>query len=494
VSSSNLGGARDGTSPRPGGTPGSRAPGDDVGRSVAVRFFGAAITLRASVLAIDARPRFFLGDSESYLSTAVGGWMPNDRSWLYGLAVNLLLRASHALSSVIAVQTLCSAALCAAVAVACRRLGVRSWIAWCVLVALSLEPMLLYYDRSIMTDAPGTAAVTLGVLAAGAMMLDGRSSWPAAVGLLAALVLRTALVPLVLWVPAFALARALVAARDRSARWAGARRAAALLGVVLAGVVVYAAATGAVTRSPPSLNPRGGYFLLGVVAPILAPQDFEGRGVRDAAGLLAESRHRELPLRNWQVFGPGGLASHLDAALGDWRKVSRAGTLLARRSIVRDPVGFAALALGQGAEYLSVGPYRARFAAEFGLDRPLSASTVDALRSKVSHPVDAGLPWRPSPVLSALHLAVAWPPVLCWLAVLSPALALACVGRVAESTRSFVLLVATSTWLYLASVWALSPELVPRYLLPLAPMTAVLVAVAIDAALRRQITPARESA
>jgi len=457
-------------------------------------FLLVSLLVRLCVLVLDARPRFFLGDSESYLETAVGFWLPNDRSWMYGLLINALLRWSHTLKSIILLQTLASAALCASIAGFCRRVGVRSWIAWAALLVLSVEPMLLYYDRSIMTDAPGTVVVVVGIVLAASWMV--RASWRALIGsavcFWAAICLRTALLPLVFWVPAFVVTWAAVGAVRSGMRDAWRQRIAgpaALLAASAFGVIGYAFANGVATNSAPSLNPRGGAFMLGRIAPILAPEDFAGIGVANPAQLLEETRHADRRLRNWQVFGAQGLIPRLEEALGDSGKVSRAGALLVRRSIARDPLGFAELVCGQGSEYLSFAPYRAHLSGQLGLDRPLPASLVSSLGRKVREPIDSGLPWRPSLVLTGLRRAVGWPPVLCWLAVVAPGAVLASWRRWRPCSQAAILLVATTTWIYATSVFTLSLELVPRYLLPLVPLAGALVACAVEAALRRTTSP-----
>jgi 4-amino-4-deoxy-L-arabinose transferase-like glycosyltransferase len=456
-------------------------------------FAASALLIRVCILALDSRPRFFLGDSMSYLETGFGRFIPNDRSWMYGLLINALIRGSHSLTSVILLQSITSSLLCTSVAVLCLRMGVRKWLAWMTLILLSLDPLLLYYDRSIMTDAPGTMAVVLGLLlAADSMIHESWWSWcGSALCLLAAISLRTALLPLVVWVPicvlGYRVSRALrsspvdhpTVSGRLSQHLAGPL---ALVTLVVIGLVAYSHATGALTNSPPSLNPRSGYFLLGVVAPNLAPEDFAGLGVENPAEILEQTRHRDRTLRNRQVFSPQGLAVHLESALGsDWLRVSRAGSVLARRSITRDPVGFAVLCLEQAWDYFSFAAYPNYFDIAYGLERQLPDQLVNSLRSRVMESVTHDMPARPSVVLAWLRLTLHWPGVLCWLALLTPGVALAAARRLAPTLRGSIILLATSTWVLLASVFAFSPEVVPRYILPLAPLAFALLALAVEA-------------
>jgi hypothetical protein len=455
-------------------------PRHSAGRDAALAL-GLAVALRAILLMFDRQPRFFLGDSESYLYTARGVWIPWDRSWLYGFAINALLRATHTLTSLVIVQSLLGAAVCTGVAVLCRAMGVRRWLCAAVLLVASVEPLLLYYDRSVMTETPATLCIWGAVACAAMSLVHPRAgAWLGAVAFfcLGAISLRTALAPLAALVPATLVVLAL--ARRR----ADPREARRVLGpialgaVVAAGAAGYATATGELIGSDPALNPRGGYFLLGVTAPILDPADFAGTGVRDPAALLRRTNSSDTRLRNSQVFSPGGIALELEAELGDWRKVSKVGSMASRRAVLRDPLGFARLVLMNTAQYLSPAEHEAAFATQAGIDRPLSPLIVDLLRQRVSEPIAADLPGRPSLALAWLRAASPALPGLVLLAIVVPLVALfATRSGCPRGTSDVVRLLAVATWVHLLTVLALSPLVVPRYLIPLVPFVLALAAI-----------------
>lgn len=459
-------------------------------------FAVVAVVLRVCLLIVDHHTRFFLGDSESYLATGFGRWIPNDRSWLYGLCANALLGVTHHFSSLIALQSLATAGLAACVAAFLRGAGVRAGIAWAALLFVSAEPTLLYYDRSVMTDQLATVAAGIGVILA--ITAWARPRWTLWLGsvlcFLAAATLRTALVPLVLWVPTFLLAQALTAvACGRRSDSPGLTTAVlrsrlsgsvTLFGLVGAGLAAYSVTTGAFTHSRPSLNPRAGYFMVGIVSPILVPEDFAGLGIRDPASLLEGTGYKDRNMRNCQVFCLNGVAPRLEAALGDWRKVSRVGSVLARRSVLRDPLGFAALCLANTKDYLAPGSYRASAATMLGLDQKLPPITVTFWQQLVRDRITDDLPAESSPVLRWVLLTLGWLPVLCWLALGVPGVALAACVRLAPPQRMTVALLATSTWVYLGSVFVFSLDVASRYLLPAVPLVAVLLAIGAELAAR----------
>lgn len=459
--------------------------------------FLAAVAIRGVALALDSRPRFFFGDSESYLYTAFGRWIPPDRSWLYGLAVNALLHVTHHLVALIAVQAALSAAACAATAALLRSLGGRPWVAWTALLLHSADPLLHYYDRSVLTDAPGAAAVWLGiVLVVTGLVRCGWWPWVAACPFLwLAITLRTALLPLVMLASAYALVvRMATVAREwrdqASLPWSTRLRPlagpAALAAAVACGVTVYAVATGKAVGSTPALNPKSGYFLLAQVAPILAPVDFNGLGISDPDGLLRDTRHQEFALRDWQHYAEQGLALRMERELGDWRRTSEAGRQLARRSIQRDPFGFARLGLATARDYLALALDEAGFRSGLGLDRPLPDGMVVDLHAKVWDDIEPEAVARTSLVLNAMRGWSHALPLMCWLALLLPvAVALGphpCVspGRVA------VPLLWACCWTYAAFLFAFSTGYLQRYLLPFSPLLLCLLGVWMERWLRRR--------
>jgi hypothetical protein len=475
------------------------APSSDARKDAALAF-AVALIVRLFLLLLDANPRFFLGDSESYLFTARNVWIPSDRSWLYGFGINALIRVTHSLTSVVIVQSFCGAVVCATVALFCRALGVRRALCAVVLVVTSVEPLLLYYDRSIMTETLATLCIWAAVVCSALSISRPRArAWigAAAIGCWGAISLRTALVPIVALLPVVLLVLAMVElihdGRDGVRRDARRRVVGAIvLGALVAtGSAAYAVATGKLTHSPAGLNPRGGYFLLGVTAPILAPIDFAGTGVHDPAALLDRTRHGDLSLRNAQVFADWGIALQLEADLGDWRAVANVGSTVARRAALRDPVGFGRLALFNTAEYVSPVAHRASFATQAGIDRALPDRTIELLRSRVSERITADSPAQPSIVLAWLRATTPALPGLVLMAMVLPVVALFATRAAAPPTRDTVMLLAVITWTHLLSVVALSPTVVPRYLLPLVPCTLTLAAVCGDRLLARGSAQAR---
>lgn len=433
--------------------------------------FAAAVALRLALLAADAHPRFFFGDSESYLATRFGRWIPPDRSWLYGLAASWLADTTTRLATLLVLQTLLTAAAVALVGNALLRAGLAAGPVALLLLLASLEPLGLYYDRAVLTDSPGAALLAAGLATALVALRRGSPRLAACAGALlaGAVAMRTALLPPVLWAVLIAAGIAIWPGSQAPAerRHRMRRSGIALALAAFAGLAAYAVATGKVTGRPTSFNPNGGFFLLGAVAPIVEPADFATTEHPAPKALLDATRHRQRDLRNAQLYGPGELVDRLKRDFGDERKASRAAGTAARAAVIRDPAGFLGLVLAQAGEYLTPGLYREQIAVWAGLDAPIPPRLVAELRQRVRDTPAPESVAAPSLALAWLQHALLLFPLMAWCALVLPLLCVLRMPFADPRKRVGLLLVAGATASYIAGVFAFSAEMVPRYLLPL---------------------------
>jgi hypothetical protein len=80
----------------------------------------AIVALKFLLLALDPLPKFYLGDSLSYLWTAISGWIPEDRSYFYGYVIRWLSGWSQSLASLVIAQVSVGAAISITLAWICR--------------------------------------------------------------------------------------------------------------------------------------------------------------------------------------------------------------------------------------------------------------------------------------------------------------------------------------------------------------------------------------
>ena len=112
-----------------------------------------ALAIKAVVLVADPNPQFFLGDSASYIATAVVGWIPPDRSYLYGFLIRWLSVGSESLFSLVLAQTFASAFSAGLLGWNLRRfLEVSPRLAAFITIAYSLDPLQLMYERFVMAE------------------------------------------------------------------------------------------------------------------------------------------------------------------------------------------------------------------------------------------------------------------------------------------------------------------------------------------------------
>jgi hypothetical protein len=73
------------------------------------------------LLWLDPAPKLFMGDSWSYISTGLTGWIPGDRSYFYGYLVRWLAVWPHSFTPLLVVQALASGATAILFALICSR-------------------------------------------------------------------------------------------------------------------------------------------------------------------------------------------------------------------------------------------------------------------------------------------------------------------------------------------------------------------------------------
>src|SRR5580700_337807 len=123
-----------------------------MGRSY--RLLAALIALKFGLALIDGRPSVFMGDSGAYLYTALHGYIPHDRGFVYGLLLRPLAVWPHSLRFLVFAQATMSAIsawliallLTGAFAVPLRWAALRSFLC-------AIEPLQLILERNVLTES-----------------------------------------------------------------------------------------------------------------------------------------------------------------------------------------------------------------------------------------------------------------------------------------------------------------------------------------------------
>src|SRR5215470_16336961 len=84
-------------------------------------FCAFVFAIKLLLLWLDPMPKLFMGDSGSYIWTALTGWIPGDRSYFYGYLVRWLAVWPHSFTPLLVVQALAGAATAIVFALICSR-------------------------------------------------------------------------------------------------------------------------------------------------------------------------------------------------------------------------------------------------------------------------------------------------------------------------------------------------------------------------------------
>src|SRR5439155_17809727 len=108
----------------------------------------AIIVLKFLLLALDPLPKLYLGDSFSYIWTAISGWIPSDRSFFYGYVIRWLSVWTGSLTSLLIVQVLLSAFIAIIVAWICRAVfELPKKLSFLFGFLCSIDPLQLAWER-----------------------------------------------------------------------------------------------------------------------------------------------------------------------------------------------------------------------------------------------------------------------------------------------------------------------------------------------------------
>ena len=349
---------------------------------------GLLLAIKAVWFALDPTVRVFMGDSGSYLHTALTGWIPPDRSFLYGWVIEasaVRFASAQALLVLQSIFGIASGLLLYAFLV--DGLKSRHGLALCLAALFALDPAQLFYERMMMAEATGLLAFLLFFASLAAFVSSGR--WYlipvyASFGI-AAVAFRINLVAVVLVLSLLAPLIVLATRLRQGRRW----DAIAWAGVHLALAVgctsyvhgAYKQWYGELAYSDPGYTANAGIFRLALVAPLIEPEHFRNTGVSPEVLNEVAIDYRDPRAREGQIWLPGGLVDvlrrHTDDADGAARKISI-------RAARENPLGLIRLGLLTVADYFNAEVADARLHDDLGRRAP-DAGLVEAFRAHLRY-------------------------------------------------------------------------------------------------------------
>ncbi|MBB3275252.1 MULTISPECIES: hypothetical protein [unclassified Pseudoxanthomonas] len=301
------------------------------------------LLIKGGWLLVDHTLRLYMGDSMVYLQT--GAWLSPSpgRSFLYGVLLHFSAFPLHSPIAILALQTALSAATALLLFHFLRHiLALRFWICLLATVFYAAEPAQIFFERMVMAETAGQFALVLTVLALSRFLTVGKLRWylfSCMLGLLAAN-FRTSLLPVVLglglvvpWVKYW-----LVDKHEKPQKaWRQRLGSLAIaLGTLAASHVAYTQIYGIAFKCPPGYLALTGMMRIGLVAPLIQSEHFEGTGV--SGDIL---KRVQLPLSDhWQrgnhIWSSQGLWHELENDSPNPELVARTIT---RRAMLSNPLG-----------------------------------------------------------------------------------------------------------------------------------------------------------
>ncbi|QBB70548.1 hypothetical protein ELE36_09325 [Pseudolysobacter antarcticus] len=385
------------------------------------------VMIKLIVLLIDPNVHLFLGDSASYLYSAVNNNTPPDRSFTYPLMIFVTAVRSESLFSLLLLQTGFGVATCTLLfLILYLGLEVRAWIAMAAGLLLCIEPSQLFYERMVMTESASSFHLLAALACGTAYLRSGKLRWLILCVLIGTVLasLRAGLVPFALAVaPAAVLIGALYGVSKRRHVW--------IVHLLLVLLVTdlchdaYRAWYGRRAGGEPAYILDAPLFRLGLVAPLVRPEHFAGTGVDPAILHEVTIPLDNQRLREEQIWVPGGLIPVLRAHVGDQR-ARQVAAILAKRAVADNPLGVARLGITTLPEYFDPPRREIRMLSDLGSGQIPDEKILSLLREWFHYDA-AKIALHHSPIKDLFAYSAYWL-IFCLFALAPIGLALARLG------------------------------------------------------------------
>jgi hypothetical protein len=467
-------------------------------------FCALVLAIKLLLLWLDPTPKLFMGDSGSYIWTALTGWIPEDRSYFYGYLIRWLAVWPHSFTPLLVMQALASGATAIVFAFACSRFfEMSNRISFSFGLICALDPLQFVWERYVMTETFSLLVYVLVLYWSLAYLRDRRLWQLAVVQALSVLLIGFRMSYLLvvqactILLPLIAFARcAFPALRNQSeARTPkggvltiGLANVAASIAMMFIMHGAYKYANGWLSEREPAYLYHSGAHLAAVWAPALEPSDANDPRFRDLIANGHQFKMKNPRLRNAQRFGEGLLIHRWREIEKDPRKNDRIARETAINALRRRPLEIVGLAVQTYMGYWNLGSIRRYARTDLGYVE-LSDEQVKMLAEKFGFRSVNHLPVQPYSLLQRYFLG-AWP--YYFIVVVSP---LVCAFATWLSRdRAFALLLFIHASILMVVVTALSPQACIRYIQPVSVLTLLSIAICVDWLARRTRPAAMQSA
>jgi len=420
-----------------------------------------ACLLSALTWLVDHDPKYYLGDSSSYLLTAVQGFIPPDRSFVYGFIIRAIALPVHSLAPLLTLQAIAGVVSVAGFGYCLSRFGPSNRPLLILLMVLfSVEPMHMLFQRFVLTEA-----ITMPIFIAylGCVFSYFRNThWSKLVLLqllgLGLIAMRLIFLPLV-------FANALVAPLFG-------RKAFSHIAINVALIVVlhggYCVLNGRLSHAPPSYSYWDGFFQVSAWAPAVTVNSAANETVAEIIRHGDEYGLTRFNKRIFQLWNEKGFCALLRNAAPNLYVANQWAKITAHRTVEQRPFHVAAIV---GVTYLLYNSYleiHRELRVDRGDDIPVTNSLVERLTEFFpSHADD--FDWKYSHFYQKSSLTKRIQSH-CWLwfmiLVQTPAICLLA-GLWRREVRLLGIYLSIISFIYMVTVCALTPLVVVRLLYPL---------------------------
>lgn len=319
------------------------------------------LVIKLLLLLLDPTPKLFMGDSGSYIWTALTGWIPPDRSYFYGYLIRWLAVWPHGLTPLLIAQALASAATAIVFALICSRFfEIPNSLSFLFGSLCALDPLQLVWERYVMTETFSLVVYVL-VLYWSLAYLRDRRLWQLAIvqGLSVLLIgFRMSYLLVVqactILLPVIAFACCALPSRHNCSRARPPEAGLLINGFVhvIASVSMmflmhgaYKYANGRLSSREPGYLYDTGAHLVAVWAPVLEPSDATDPRFGRIIANGDQFKIKELRLRNAQQFGTSMLMNRWLEIEKDPRTSDRIARETAMNALRRQPLRIVGLAM-----------------------------------------------------------------------------------------------------------------------------------------------------
>ena len=451
------------------------------------------------LLALDPLPKLFMGDSASYLYTALSGGVPRDRSFLYGYVIRWSSLWAGTLTSLLILQAFLGAVTAILVAVICRAIfGLASGLSYLFGLVCSLDPLQLVWQRYVMTETVSLFFYALMLLFS-FFYLKQRRLWQLVILQMLSVVVISFRMSYLLVVQMTAILLPLIAffpdiraafrkSSSTLLKAAGLRSAGLHLAFSILLMFVlqqgYRELNGRLAGRKPAFLRDSGFSLLTTWAPVLKPTDSPDPRL---AQLLAEGSQFQLSdirARDRQLYSPGYLIARWKQIEPNHAIANKVAKKTALHALLRRPQDVAMLGVKTFLGYWDFSKIHREANFELGKrpnNWPEGMTSVLAERFRLSPP-----PQEDTKRYTLLQQYYLGAQPYYYVVLLSP---LVCGVLIFFVTEGYVSLLLLHSSILLASTTILSKTASVRYLQPMSLLTILIFAVLVKAVVDRRPRP-----